>query len=125
MFKKVFLLLVLCLGLTACGGQQTSEVNVEATYSASGEVTVETMETEVLSNGSIKCEVDFIAPEGRSISIFNPPEGDKILVLPEEVTTGNSDHVEFEIPEKYVGDVNEIQDLNQILFLLDLRSQNN
>jgi len=100
-----FLMILMCLSFAACG-EKTEPVSVE--FYMNGEVSVFKAVAEKNKNGDIICTVDYTAPAGRNIAVFNPPDGDLFKYMPTETTKADKNSLKFTIESKNATAVKEL-----------------
>ena len=109
--KKLFfwlLALLAVLMLCACGSEKASETITITDYNVDGNVEVHSVSCCVLGNGNTQYTLEYTAGAGKSITIFNPPEGSVFQKMPETITTGAKDTLVFELTEAELAATDEI-----------------
>lgn len=77
-------------------------------YSATDNVHVFSFTKQLLDNGYVRYTVDFRAPAGRMISVFNPPDGDAFMFIRTEETTGSRETLVFDIEQSLVNSADDM-----------------
>lgn len=72
----------------------------EQQYSTGGNVQVYGVNTQLLDNGYVRFSVDCAAPEGRTFSFFNPPNGDVFMYLSSQTTSGTRETLVIDIKQE-------------------------
>ena len=109
--KKVTLLalaLLVLLTLCSCGSEKGSEVITITDYNVDGNVEVHKVSCCELGNGNTQYTLEYTAIAGKSITIFNPPEGSVFQKMPETTTTGAKDTLVFELTADELAAIDEI-----------------
>ena len=94
--------------LCACGSEKASETITITDYNVDGNVEVHSVSCCVLGNGNTQYTLEYTAGAGKSITIFNPPEGSVFQKMPETITTGAKDTLVFELTEAELAATDEI-----------------
>jgi len=100
MKKALFVLLAITLlfTFTACKSADTADNALEITeYYVDGTLEVHRLTYCTLDDGSYTYTLEYTAPEGKSVSIFNPPNGTAFLYLADEITSGQQEALTFEL----------------------------
>ena len=109
--KKLLSLLLAFLTmlmLCACGSEKDSEPITITNYNVDGNVEVHKVSYCVLGNGNTQYTLEYTAIAGKSITIFNPPEGSVFQKMPETTTTGAKDTLVFELTKAELAAIDEI-----------------
>ena len=102
------LALLTMLMLCACGSEKTSEVITITDYNVDGNVEVHEVSCCVLGNGNTQYTLEYTAIAGKSITIFNPPDGSLFQKMPETITTGAKDTLVFDLTADELAAIDEI-----------------
>ena len=110
MKKLLFWLFALLtmLMLCACGSEKGSEPITITDYNVDGNVEVHKVSYCVLDNGNTQYTLEYTATAGKSITIFNPPDGSVFQKMPETITTGAKDTLVFELTADELAAIDEI-----------------
>lgn len=110
MKKSISLVLVLItlLMLCACGSEKAAESILITDYNIDGDVEVHSCSCCVLDNGNTQYTLEFTAAAGKSITVFNPPEGDLFTKAFENTTTGAKETLVFELTAEELAQIAEI-----------------
>ena len=109
--KKIIslsLALLTILILCACGSEKASESIAITDYNIDGDVEVHSCSCRVLDNGNTQYTLEYTAVAGKSITVFNPPEGSVFTKLLEKTTTGAKEALTFELTAEELAAINEI-----------------
>ena len=109
--KKLLSLLLAFLTmlmLCACGSEKGSEPITITNYNVDGSVEVHKVSYCVLGNGNTQYTLEYTAIAGKSITIFNPPDGSVFQKMPETITTGAKDTLVFELTADELAAIDEI-----------------
>ena len=90
---------------TDLNGQSKS---LKTEYYEEGAVKVYSFTADKMGNGSVDCVLEYTAPARRHIAIFNPPNGDLFMYMPENKTTGEKSTLTFTIESEHVKLIEEI-----------------
>ena len=102
------LVLITLLMLCACGAEQAPESKAITDYNIDGNVEVYSCSYCILNNGSTQYTLEYTAPEGRYITVFNPPEGDVFTKTQETVTTGAKETLTFTLTPEELAATDEV-----------------
>ena len=105
---SLFLAFLTMLMLCACGSEKGSEPITITNYNVDGSVEVHKVSYCVLGNGNTQYTLEYTAIAGKSITIFNPPEGSVFQKMPETTTTGAKDTLVFELTKAELAAIDEI-----------------
>ena len=110
MKKIIYLILslLIMLILCACGSEKATEPIVITDYNIDGNVEVHGCSCCVLDNGNTQYTLEFTAAEGKSITVFSPPEGDIFTKAFENTTTGTKETLVFELTAEELAAISEI-----------------
>lgn len=72
-----------------------------------GNVQVYTFWEQLQNNGKIRYDLEFTAPKGRYVVVFNPPTGN-VFMLNLGTATGEKQHLTFEVDATKIASVNEM-----------------
>ena len=109
--KKLLSLLLAFLTmlmLCACGSEKGSEPITITDYNVDGNVEVHKVSYCVLGNGNTQYTLEYTAIAGKSITIFNPPDGSVFQKMPETITTGAKDTLVFDLTADELAAIDEI-----------------
>jgi len=114
-------LLLLALGMlltvAACAEEEVVAINAENAFDSplrmrvlndSPDITVHEADFEVLESGDYRFIVKYTAPEGRNISVFDPPNGDLFFYTFEQQTAKKKDTLTFELSAEFMEKTNEV-----------------
>ena len=102
------LALLAMLTLCACGSEKASESIVITDYNIDGNVEVHSCSCCVLDNGNTQYTLEFTTAAGKSITVFNPPDGSVFQKMPETITTGAKDTLVFDLTADELAAIDEI-----------------
>ena len=105
---SLFLAFLTMLMLCACGSEKGSEPITITDYNVDGNVEVHKVSYCVLGNGNTQYTLEYTAIAGKSITIFNPPDGSVFQKMPETITTGAKDTLVFELTADELAAIDEI-----------------
>ena len=110
MKKSISLILALLtvLMLCACGASQAPASVAITDYNIDGSIEVHSCAYCVLNDGNTQYTLEYTAPAGRYITIFNPPEGDVFMKTLDTVTTGDKETLTFTLTAEEVSALNEV-----------------
>ena len=109
--KKLLSLLLAFLTmlmLCACGSEKGSAPITITDYNVDGNVEVHEVSYCVLGNGNTQYTLEYTATAGKSITIFNPPDGSVFQKMPETITTGVKDTLVFDLTAEELAAIDEI-----------------
>ena len=109
--KKLLSLLLAFLTmlmLCACGSEKGSEPITITNYNVDGNVEVHNVSYCILGNGNTQYTLEYTAIAGKSITIFNPPDGSVFQKMPETITTSAKDTLVFELTADELAAIDEI-----------------
>ena len=109
--KKLLSLLLAFLTmlmLCACGSEKGSEPITITNYNVDGNGEVHKVSYCILGNGNTQYTLEYTAIAGKSITIFNPPDGSVFQKMPETITTGAKDTLVFELTADELAAIDEI-----------------
>ena len=104
---SAFALLTVLL-LCACGSENHRDPIVITDYNIDGNVEVHKVSCCVLDNRNTEYTLEYTATAGKSITIFNPPEGSVFWKTPNIVTTGSKDTLVFDLTAEELAAIDEI-----------------
>ena len=102
------LALLAMLTLCACSSEKAAESIAITDYNIDGNVEVHSCSCCVLDNGNTQYTLEFTAAAGKSITVFNPPDGSVFQKMPETITTGAKDTLVFELTPAELAAIDEI-----------------
>lgn len=81
-YVSVILVLLALLMLCACGAEQAPESKAITDYNIDGNMEVYSCSYYQLNNGNTQYTLEYTAPEGRYITVFNPLAGIPMESIP-------------------------------------------
>ena len=105
---SLFLAFLTMLMLCACGSEKGSEPITITNYNVDGNVEVHKVSYCILGNGNTQYTLEYTAIAGKSITIFNPPDGSVFQKMPETITTSAKDTLVFELTADELAAIDEI-----------------
>jgi hypothetical protein len=105
---SLILALITLLALCACGAEKAAETIAITDYNIDGNAEVHSCSCCVLDNGNTQYTLEFTAAAGKSITVFNPPDGSVFQKMPETITTGAKDTLVFELTAAELAAIDEI-----------------
>ena len=73
-----------------------------------GTITIHGITVQLLDNGYTRCTVDYTAPKGMRILVFNPPNGNDFRLQDTTGTTGDRDTIVFDVSREKLLSIQEI-----------------